>query len=219
MADKKIKLIIFDLDGTLVESRFDIAQSTNFMRSQFSLPALEQKTVDSYIGSGLRELVRRAMSDPDTATLDKALGIFQSHYREHCLDKTFLYDGVREALELFHGLGRKLAVATNKKTDLSVKILAGLGVGALFGVVIGGDGKYRKKPDPEVLQVIMTQLGAAPGETAMVGDSSLDIQAGKNAGVAVTVGLSYGIGDAAGLKASGPDFLLGSFSDLKKIFS
>ena len=217
MANKILRLLIFDLDGTLVESREDIATATNQMRQHYSLPPLPQPSVDKLIGSGIRELVRRALNDPGAEKLDQAQAQFQVFYNDHCLDQTRLYPEVSEVLRYFRQQGKKMAVATNKKTDLSKKILAGLGVGGMFDLVIGGDGQYKRKPDPEGLSAIMAHLGCSAEETAMIGDSSLDIQAGKAAGVAVTCGLSYGIGDPEILKASGPDHLLGSFGQLREI--
>ncbi len=214
-----IDLLIFDLDGTLVDSRADLAGSANFMRKKFHLPPLSIDQVSPHIGGGVVHLVAGCLGrDEKDPEVPKALEIFKEHYEKHCADESRLYPGVRETLQEFKNKGKKLCVASNKITELSEKILAKLGVLELFDVVAGGDGNLKRKPDPETLEVSFEKLGIPASRAAMIGDSRLDVLAGRNAGVAMVVGVTYGIGDLDELKESGPDRLVGRFGDLKKLF-
>ncbi len=205
------RLIVFDLDGTLVDSRADLAASANHLRAVWSLPPLPEEEVGKLVGHGLGKLVRGLLSIEDAHEVERGMDVFRRHYREHCLDRTRLYEGVLETLASLDG--RAMAVVTNKPKSFTDQILAGLGIASRFGLVLGADSTPKRKPDPMPILVSMERLGAAPGETLVVGDSDTDVIAGKAAG-ARTCGVTYGIGDVAVLRAHAPDHLIDRFADL-----
>lgn len=208
------RLIIFDLDGTLVDSRADLAASANHLRVAWSLPPLPEAEVAKLVGHGLHRLVRGLLSIEDAHEVERGCEVFRRHYREHCLDHTRLYEGVAETLDALDG--RAMAVVTNKPKSFTDQILAGLGVARRFGLVLGADSTPRRKPDPMPILLAMEKLGASPAETLVVGDSDTDVIAGKAAG-ARTCGVTYGIGDVAVLRSSGPDHLIDRFADLVNV--
>jgi phosphoglycolate phosphatase len=207
----KIELLIFDLDGTLIDSKEDLARSSNFMRTQMGLPPLAHEVVFSYVGDGARMLIQRLLDHPgDDAELDRGLTIFLEYYREHMLDHTVLYPGVREAIEaLFHpsnGNRRTLAVLTNKAVRFSRLILEGLGVADRFRFIYGGNSFEEKKPNPMGVKVILEEAGVPPEAALMVGDSDVDVLTGRNASIA-TCGVTYGLG-AEKMRQTPPDVLV-----------
>ena len=176
-------LIIFDLDGTLIDSSQDLAISANATRKQFGLPPLDGATINSYVGNGAAVLVRKAMgTEVSEADQVEALAFFLSYYRAHSLEHTQLYEGIGDALKSLAG-EHQLAVLTNKPQKISFDILAGLGLGRTFTRVIGGDTLPVKKPDPAGILELMREGAAAQEETWMVGDSGVDILAARRAGV------------------------------------
>jgi phosphoglycolate phosphatase len=185
-------LVIFDLDGTLIDSQQDLVNSVNATRGFMGLPPLEGARIASYVGNGAPVLIRRAMGDQASqADVDKALEYFLSYYRDHMLDHTRLYPGVQEALDSLHEAGVKLAVLTNKPVRFSQAILDGLGLRGHFQRVYGGNSFEEKKPHPVGIQRIMEELGASPERTVMVGDSAVDVLTARNAGV-MCCGVSFG---------------------------
>lgn len=185
-------LVIFDLDGTLIDSQRDLVNSVNATRLFMGLPPLEDARIASYVGNGAPVLIRRAMGEQASqADVDKALEYFLSYYREHMLDYTRLYPGVQQALDRLHEAGVMLAVLTNKPVRFSQAILDGLGLGGHFRRVYGGNSFEEKKPHPMGLRRIMEELGAPPERTLMVGDSAVDVQTARNAGV-MCCGVSFG---------------------------
>ncbi len=216
------RLIVFDLDGTLVDSRADLAASANHLRAAWSLPPLPEPEVGKLIGHGLHRLVRGLLSTEDQREVERGSDVFRRHYREHCLDRTRLYEGVLETLVALDGPagaafgGRAMAVVTNKPKSFTDQILAGLGIAGRFGLVLGADSTPRRKPDPMPILLAMEKLGASAPETLVVGDSDTDVVAGKAAG-ARTCGVTYGIGDLDVLRASAPDCLIDRFADLIRV--
>lgn len=206
-----IQLLVFDLDGTLIDSKLDLTRSVNAMLEYMQLAPLHEQVVGTYIGHGVRTLVQRALGNQvKDGNVDEALAYFLQHYERHLLDHTVLYPGVREALaELTH---RQLAVLSNKNTRFSQTILEGLGVAAYFTLIFGGDSFPEKKPDPRGLRALMERTGATSGRTMMVGDSDTDIRTGRNAS-AWTCGVTYGIGRST-LDASMPDLMVGDLREL-----
>lgn len=216
MIRSDLELIIFDLDGTLIDSRLDIANSANAARAQFGLGAIENELVYSYVGNGAPVLMRRVLGDDASdEAVKQGLQHFLVHYNEHRLDHTRLYPGVREALDRMRDSGAKLAVLTNKPVEISKAIVDGLGLHDHFFRVYGGDSLERKKPDPMGIRLLMEEAGAGAGRTLMVGDSSVDVRTARNAGVRVA-GVSYGF-QPESLVETPPDYLvdtMGAVADL-----
>lgn len=185
-------LLIFDLDGTLIDSKQDLVEAVNATRAVMDLPALDSKTIASYVGNGAPMLIKRAMpSDYTEEMLKQALESFLAYYHAHALVHTRLYPGVQEALETFRDRGEQLAVLTNKPVRISRVILDGLGIGQLFFRVYGGNSFEQKKPDPIGITSLMTEAGTSSNDSLMIGDSSVDIQTARNAGIR-SIGVTYG---------------------------
>lgn len=177
-------MLIFDLDGTLIDSKKDLAISTNAVRAQFGLEPLDEETIGSYVGNGAAVLVRRAMR-PDTPepVLHEALQRFLRFYRAHALEHTRLYPGIREAVLELAAQGHTLGVLTNKPGRISFDILAALGLGEVFFRVYGGDTLTGKKPDPVGILTLIRDTGSTTSQTLMIGDSAVDVQTARNADV------------------------------------
>jgi len=207
-------LIIFDLDGTLVDSKLDLANSVNFTRQQMGLSVLEHGLIFSYIGDGATMLIRRAMGEGlGDSDVQRALEIFLAHYSEHLLDNTTLYPGVAEALDELQAL--QLAVLTNKPLRPTQAILQGLQIQDRFEVIYGGNSFDEKKPHPMGIETILGDTGTTRERVVMVGDSYIDIQTGRNAAVA-TCGVTYGFASET-LSEPRPDFLIDDLRQLCRI--
>jgi phosphoglycolate phosphatase len=205
---ERVRLLIFDLDGTLIDSRIDLANSVNAMLRHFGRPELPTDVIATYIGDGAPMLVRRALGDPgDEHFVNDAIGYFLEWYREHKLDNTYVYEGVLAALERlqsFHGCSeRKMAVLTNKPVRASEAIVQALGLGRFFFRVYGGNSFSTKKPDPLGALTLAGEAGANPEECVVIGDSQVDILTARNAGM-WSIGLTYGLAPQA-LDISPPD--------------
>jgi phosphoglycolate phosphatase len=187
-----VRAFLFDLDGTLIDSKLDLVNSVNFMLLEMQREVLPLATVASYIGYGAPRLVADALG-PDAAEADRKRGleIFLAYYSKHNLDATRAYPGVREGLEELQD--RPMAVLTNKPVQMSVEILEVLGLGKFFRAIYGGDSFEKKKPDPAGALAILNNLGVDPRESAMVGDSDVDIKTARNAGM-FAVAVNYGFG-------------------------
>lgn len=206
-----IKLIVFDLDGTLIDSRRDLANAVNAMLREMKRPALPENVIAEYVGDGAGMLVRRALGDPeDEALLAEGLDRFLVCYRAHMLDHTYVYEGVFAALDALRmirpdtqsqtagytekrdGTERKFAVLTNKPVRPSRAICEALGLSKYFFQIYGGNSFRTKKPDPEGLHALMCEAGVAPEETVMIGDSVVDVLTARNAGTRV-IGCTFGL--------------------------
>ncbi len=215
-----IRVLVFDLDGTLIDSSHDLAGAVNVARERMGLGPLSHAQVMTFIGNGARELVRRGIScESGAATdvqIDRALGFFREHYAKHLLDQTKPYSGVREALDFFShrttGPPRTLAVLTNKPLRFTQPILEGLGLTSYFRYIYGEDSFPAKKPDPVGLLSILRDTAAAPHEAMLIGDSEIDVRTARNAGV-WACGVSYGLSSEQ-LAACSPDLLLDNLLDL-----
>ena len=208
-------LIIFDLDGTLIDSSQDLAISTNATRAHFGLPALSQAVINSYVGNGAGVLVEKAMgSQTARETVADALTFFLQYYRTHSLQHTRLYDGIRAALEAL-AEEHDLSVLTNKPQKISFDILAALGVQKFFRRVIGGDSLERKKPDPMGILELMREADTSNEATLMVGDSSVDVLTARNAGVR-SCGVRWGFQPDT-FEAVSPDFQIHTPGELSAI--
>ncbi len=205
------KLLIFDLDGTLVDSREDLANSINAMLRHFNKKELPHEVIASYIGDGAPMLVRRALGDPDDENfVQDALLYFLAWYREHKLDSTYVYEGITESLEAIRksrdGEPVKMAVLSNKPVGPSRAIVEALGLGPYFFQVYGGNSFHTKKPDPAGVQALLEETGAFPEEAIMIGDSNIDILTARNAGI-YSVGVTYGLAPHT-LEDAPPDVLI-----------
>ncbi len=208
-----IDLIIFDLDGTLVDSKRDLAQSVNATRKRFGLPSIENDLVYSYVGNGAPVLIRKALGpDYGDAEIQKALEYFLGYYREHMLDDTTLYPGVRESLDRLRDEGVRLSVLTNKPVHFSREILAGLGVSGHFFRVYGGNSFEQKKPDPIGVYALLSESGVPREKAMIVGDSAVDVLTARNAGLAVC-GVTYGFQPET-LREQPPDFTVDRMEQL-----
>jgi len=196
-----IKLVIFDLDGTLIDSRLDLVHSVNAALRHIGRTPLPDDVIASYVGDGAPILIQRALGGEivDQALVHNGLQFFLSYYREHKLDHTTIYPGITEALAAIQNSGngtspatqRKLAVLTNKPVIPSRAIVEALGLGPFFAQIYGGNSFETKKPDPEGARILLEENGVSPEHAVIVGDSHTDIETGRNAGL-WTVGVLYG---------------------------
>jgi phosphoglycolate phosphatase len=190
-----IRAVLFDLDGTLVDSLEDLTDAVNHIRSAYSHPPLTADAVRMKIGKGARILVQQVLSDVPDADIDRALGMFLEFNRQHIADKSRLYPGIREMLHELAALDVKMAVISNKHEDLSTLILRTLGIHDLFDSICGGDTYPESKPSPLPLLKEAEKMGIAPYECVMVGDSINDIQAGQHANIA-SIACAWGYGSS-----------------------
>jgi len=187
-----VKLLIFDLDGTLIDSKLDLAHAVNATLAHMGMPALEHERVYSYVGNGAPVLIRRALGDEATEhQVEEALEFFLEYYREHPLDFTRLYPGVRVSLERLWQAGKQMAVLTNKPVRISRAILVGLRAQDFFFQIYGGNSFEFKKPHPVGVEALMRETGIGRDATLMVGDSGVDVETARNAGIACC-GVTYG---------------------------
>jgi phosphoglycolate phosphatase len=203
-----IRLLIFDLDGTLVDSRLDLTNSINAMLRQFRKPELPCDVIASYIGDGAPMLVRRALGDPDEeAVVQEALNYFLAYYREHKLDNTRVYDGVLDMLDAVRSDGgRRLAVLSNKPVGPSRAIVDALEMRRFFFEVFGGNSFHTKKPDPQGVFELIRQAECQPQQAVIIGDSDIDVLTARNAGI-FSLGVSYGFAPHT-FEAAPPDVLV-----------
>ena len=247
---RTLRLLIFDLDGTLIDSRLDLIHSINAMLRNFGIPELPGDVVASYVGDGAPMLVRRALGDPkDEAFFKEALDYFLAYYRVHKLDHTTVYDGVKAALNAItnstrsrskeaHGKAvphkssshkadlsknalpknsRRMAVLSNKPVNPSRAIVEALGLGKFFTVVYGGNSFKTKKPDPLGVHVLLKENKVTPEETVIIGDSSIDVLTGRNAGL-WTCGVTYGFAPHT-LTIAPPDVTIDHPQELAELFA
>lgn len=205
------QLIIYDLDGTLVDTREDIARSANHMLSQMELPAIPKEEVARYVGRGLFQLIQSCLKTEDPKKIEKGAKIYRSFYAEHMLDYSALYPGAREILEYFKG--RKQGVLTNKPNPFSENLLKALGVGSYFDMIVAGDSEYPKKPSPAAVHAMMHRWQVSPAQTLFVGDSLVDIETARNAGVEIAV-VSHGFSSRKELQSASPEILVSGFPEL-----
>jgi phosphoglycolate phosphatase len=209
-----IDLLIFDMDGTLMDSQRDIALGVMYALKKLGYGAKSEELIASYIGTGMNDLIARSIESDDPEKIREASSAYGEYYSRHCTDNTVLYPGVTETLDLF--ADKKKAIVTNRNHNFAVLLLAKLGISGHFVDVVGGDMGLCIKPDACQINKVLKDTGIRPQKAMMIGDMDLDVKAGKQAGTK-TCGVTYGIGRLDALKASKPDFLIDNFSDLADI--
>lgn len=209
----KPKLLIFDLDGTLIDSRADLAAGINHMRQHFGLEPLALETVVGYIGNGVRRLVEGSLQGADV-DIDEALRINKEYYYSHLTVNTTLYDGVSDGLRQLADAGHKLAVLTNKPGDPSREILRHFGIADAFSAIVGGGDVAKLKPEPDGVFRCMEVSGIALDDSWMIGDHYTDLAVAENAGIQNAF-VQYGFGEERGYK---PNVYFASFSELVGYF-
>ncbi len=237
---RRLRLLVFDLDGTLIDSRLDLIHSVNAMLRHIERPELDGNVIASYVGDGAPTLVRRALGDTgDEVLLREAMEYFLIYYRQHKLDHTTVYEGIPEVLARLansshgvepteltldglspdgvpqNGVPRQMAVLSNKPVNPSRQIVQALGLGDFFVCVYGGNSFTTKKPDPLGVRTIMQETGVAADETLIIGDSAVDVLTGRNAGL-WTCGVTYGFAPHS-LEQAPPDVLVESPRELGEL--
>lgn len=209
------ELFVFDLDGTLIDSKTDLVNSVNATRVWMQLEPLSVETVSSYVGDGAPTLIKRALANATEAQLEEALRYFLAYYREHMLDATTLYTGVREALDELHDSRKPMAILTNKPVRFSVTLIERLGLDQHFFQIYGGNSFPEKKPHPAGLQTLMQERAVTPERTVMIGDSAIDIQTARNAGT-LACGVNWGFRPET-LVTTPPDLLIADLRELSAL--
>jgi len=214
------RLFLFDLDGTLIDSKDDIATAVNLVLEKMEFPHLSVSRVMEFVGNGVRKLLERTLREihnrePEEALLLKGVEIFREEYAGHMLDRTRLFPGVQEALRQLSWAD--MAVVSNKPERYSRPILNGLGIAGRFSAILGEETTHAYKPDPKPLMVAMELCGATSSETVMVGDSSADIEAGKAAGV-TTCAVTGGFQTREEIETYDPDLIIDSLPELSNCF-
>lgn len=217
----KIRLLIFDLDGTLVDSRLDLANSINAMLRHYKRKELPADVIANYVGDGAPMLVRRALGDPDDEHyVHEALDFFIRYYREHKLDHTHLYTGVLDslrALQRSNGTRRYMAILSNKPVNPTRQISQALGLSEFFVQIYGGNSFPTKKPDPQGVEALLHETKCKSKEAIIIGDSDVDVLTARNAGI-WSCGVTYGFAPHT-LEAAPPDVLVDSPLEWPKLFA
>lgn len=213
MTARRVDLLIFDLDGTLADTRADLTDSVNNALQRLELPPLSMERVCQYVGDGVYTLLSRALGPEHRNVLDRGVQYFREYYGVHLLDQTHLYPGVRETLEHFQG--KRKVIVTNKPLDFSLRILKGLEIDSHFELVLGSDSTVERKPHPEPARKVLSATGVESQMAAVIGDSPSDIKMAKQAGI-YSVAVTYGLRPVEELQAAGPDLLLDDLRELQK---
>lgn len=214
--------MFFDLDGTLIDSKTDLANSINLMLVDVGRPPLDEATVGGFVGDGVRVLVRRCLTathsthqPPDDELHNRGIALMHEHYADEMLKTTKLYPYVAETLDYFKA--KRKAVVTSKEVRFTKILLEHFGIMNCFDVIVGGDTVKARKPDPEPVLEAITRLGGPAAEAVMIGDSENDINAGRGAGTR-TCGVTFGFRTAGQLRLADPDVLIDRFDRLKEVF-
>lgn len=207
-----VKLLMFDLDGTLVDTRRDITNALNYALQSYRRKQFTVEDTTAMIGEGITRLIEKVLGEDQRASRDAVIGNFLGYYAEHLTDCSAVYPSVRETLEALGGY--KKAVISNKREGLSTRLLEALDLAKYFDLVVGSDTTPHRKPSPVPVIYALEKMGVPPHEAAMVGDSNFDIEAGKDAGV-TTIAVTYGYRGKEYL--TGADCLIERFSDLPRI--
>ena len=217
------KLVLIDLDGTLVDSVPDLAHAVDAMRRDIGMPEHGEDVVRHWVGNGVERLVKRALTgeldgEPDAALFDKAYPIFHKHYLESNGVYSRLFPGVAEGLKILSDKGYQLGCVTNKAEGFTLPLLEAKGILHYFGVVVSGDTLSVKKPAPEPLWHAAKHFGVEPEESLMLGDSMHDVQAARNANFQV-IAVSYGYNHGVDIAEAKPDAIIDSFVELENLLN
>jgi len=211
----EVDLLIFDLDGTLLDTRQDLANAVNHARESLGFEPLEIPTVMNYVGDGLRKLLQRAFPNATNQQLDEATRLFRRFYADHLLDYSTLYPGVPQVLG--HYRDKDMAIVSNKPYEFTRAILDGLQMSHYFSVILGGDSLPNPKPSPDPLLHVLAEFTVSADRAVMIGDSPSDIHAGRAAGMK-TCAVTYGYRSPALLRSAEPDELVDRVSDVRRLF-
>lgn len=210
----EIELIIFDLDGTLIDSRKDIASAVNFTLKKVNLPAKGEPEISSYIGMGVEDLIRKSLGQGEGDIFLRAKSIFEEYYRKHSVDNSVLYPGVKEILEYFKD--KKKVIVTNRNYEFAESVLKSMGIFDFFEDIAAGDDASCMKPSPCPLERSLAKLVIDKRRAIIVGDMHIDVLAGKRAGI-FTCAVTYGIGSRQDIIEAGPDYIIDDLLSLKNI--
>tara|TARA_B100000315_G_scaffold260843_1_gene326175 strand:- start:4988 stop:5632 length:645 start_codon:yes stop_codon:yes gene_type:complete len=210
-----LDLIIFDLDGTLIDSKKDIATAVNLTLTDMNMPILSEQVIYGYVGEGVRQLLKQSVGVEKRSRCDEALKIFRQHYFDHLLDTTRFHPGIDNVLA--HFSRKPKVIVTNKPTDYTMAILNGLAVVNQFEMVIGSEGTQELKPHPAMILKAVEGFKVERSKAVMIGDSVLDVQAAQAAGIK-SCAVGYGMGTHESLKASRPDFFCERAEELTTLF-
>ncbi len=211
-----VDLLIFDLDGTLIDSSGDIAVAANRTLKEFGYAELSELTIKNSIGWGVKNLLERLMPKESSSALDRGREIFLEFYGEHLTESTELYPGTLELLEHFMGLGKNMAIVTNKPIALTERIVDEMGLRRFFKVVLGGDSLEKRKPDPDPLLEVLKRLDCAAGKAVFIGDSCVDCETGRRACVNI-IGAAYGFRGRGEFTDEGCRAIIDSLGELKEL--
>ena len=210
------ELIIFDLDGTLIDSSDDIAWAANMTLVYMGYNEMDLDAIKEGIGWGVKTLLQKLMPQEGPERIDDARVKFLEYYWDHLTVNTILYPGVRETIDYFKDHDKKMAIVTNKPIKFTEKILNELALKDFFLMVLGGDSLMNRKPDPEPVEKVISTLGVTKGKTVFVGDSKVDGETGKRAGI-FTIGVEYGFRGRKELEDAGFDIIISEFPELTRI--
>lgn len=213
---RTVDLIIFDLDGTLVDSRQDIANAVNYTLKELGLQEKGESDISSYIGKGVEDLIRRSLGDKQDRLFGKALSVFKDYYKKHSLDSTRLYPGTKDILE--HFKNKRKAIVTNRKYEFAIDTIKALGIYNYFEDISGGDELGCLKPSSCLLDRVIHKLSMNKEKTIIVGDMDIDILAGKKAGI-ITCAITHGIGRKEDIVRAEPDYIIDNLLNLKEIIN
>ena len=216
LVNSPLKAVLFDLDGTLVDSEKDIAEAANFTREHYGLKRVPDTTIAQYVGNGVYTLLEKSLGTTDQAKIQEAYLIFQEHYRIHLSDFTKTYPGTFDLLNALKKKNVKMGVVSNKPQEFTTSVLEKLNLAPYFEVAFGPEATTNRKPHPEPLLVALQKLGVQTHEAVMIGDSIVDIQAARAAKMRVGV-LTHGYGTREVLISANPDWIVDSLQELISI--
>ena len=211
----RVSLIIYDFDGTLVDTLFDIADAVNLSLTELGLRVLSRETIRKYVGKGVERLMAQVINGTGCVDLELAVELFRKYYSKNLVNHTRFYPSGREILD--HFSDKKQAICSNKPEEFVRNILVSLGSLDYFDAILGGDSLKSKKPDPEGLLYLLDCFKCSPEQTLLVGDSPVDIATGKRAGIFTCI-VSYGFGDPEEIVLAEPDYSIDHLSELKDLF-